>query len=129
MSEYDVGTLVVDNGSGMIKAGFAGDNAPRVVFPSIVGTPRNQVSSRDYVDISSPYAQTDSIQYHRSVDQFVGLILVILFPLNINNTNSISYIFNCSRSNNRCVIPLSLCHILFPSIYTNIKYITFSVSN
>ena len=32
--------LVVDNGSGMIKAGFAGDDDPRVVFPSIVGRPR-----------------------------------------------------------------------------------------
>ena len=29
--------LVVDNGSGMCKAGFAGDDAPRAVFPSIVG--------------------------------------------------------------------------------------------
>ena len=29
--------LVVDNGSGMVKAGFAGDDAPRAVFPSIVG--------------------------------------------------------------------------------------------
>jgi len=32
--------LVVDNGSGMCKAGFAGDDAPRAVFPSIVGRPR-----------------------------------------------------------------------------------------
>jgi actin-related protein len=31
--------LVVDNGSGMVKAGFAGDDAPRAVFPSIVGRP------------------------------------------------------------------------------------------
>jgi len=28
---------VIDNGSGMMKAGFAGDDAPRAVFPSIVG--------------------------------------------------------------------------------------------
>jgi len=28
---------VMDNGSGMLKAGFAGDDAPRTVFPSIVG--------------------------------------------------------------------------------------------
>jgi len=28
---------VVDNGSGMVKAGFAGDDAPRSVYPSIVG--------------------------------------------------------------------------------------------
>jgi len=29
-----------DNGSGMCKAGFAGDDAPRAVFPSIVGRPK-----------------------------------------------------------------------------------------
>ena len=32
--------MVVDNGSGMCKAGFAGDDAPRAVFPSIVGRPK-----------------------------------------------------------------------------------------
>jgi len=39
----EVAALVVDNGSGMCKAGFAGDDAPRAVFPSIVGRPRHQV--------------------------------------------------------------------------------------
>nr|WP_305880211.1 hypothetical protein [Pseudomonas sp. B26(2017)] len=39
-SDDDVAALVVDNGSGMCKAGFAGDDAPRAVFPSIVGRPR-----------------------------------------------------------------------------------------
>jgi len=34
--------LVVDNGSGMCKAGFAGDDAPRAVFPSIVGRPKHK---------------------------------------------------------------------------------------
>merc|ERR1711990_698267 len=32
--------LVVDNGSGMVKAGFAGDDAPRAVFPSVIGRPK-----------------------------------------------------------------------------------------
>ncbi|XP_063683246.1 uncharacterized protein LOC134817839 [Bolinopsis microptera] len=32
--------LVIDNGSGMVKAGFGGDDAPRAVFPSIVGRPK-----------------------------------------------------------------------------------------
>lgn len=41
--EEDIAALVVDNGSGMCKAGFAGDDAPRAVFPSIVGRPRHQV--------------------------------------------------------------------------------------
>ncbi|KAJ3124535.1 hypothetical protein HK098_001084 [Nowakowskiella sp. JEL0407] len=38
----DITALVIDNGSGMCKAGFAGDDAPRAVFPSIVGRPRHQ---------------------------------------------------------------------------------------
>ena len=40
MADEDVQALVVDNGSGMCKAGFAGDDAPRAVFPSIIGRPR-----------------------------------------------------------------------------------------
>jgi len=42
MDQDEVAALVVDNGSGMCKAGFAGDDAPRAVFPSIVGRPRHQ---------------------------------------------------------------------------------------
>merc|ERR1711963_896406 len=42
MCDEDAAALVVDNGSGMCKAGFAGDDAPRAVFPSIVGRPRHQ---------------------------------------------------------------------------------------
>jgi len=42
MSEgQETQALVIDNGSGMCKAGFAGDDAPRAVFPSIVGRPRH----------------------------------------------------------------------------------------
>jgi actin-related protein len=42
--EDETTALVCDNGSGLVKAGFAGDDAPRAVFPSIVGRPRHQVS-------------------------------------------------------------------------------------
>ncbi|KAL6071092.1 hypothetical protein STEG23_029641 [Scotinomys teguina] len=31
-----------DNGSSMCKASFMGDDAPRAIFPSIVGRPRHQ---------------------------------------------------------------------------------------
>ncbi|KAE8680460.1 actin [Hibiscus syriacus] len=37
----DIRPLVCDNGTGMVKAGFSGDDAPRAVFPSIVGRPRH----------------------------------------------------------------------------------------
>jgi len=38
----DNAPMVCDNGSGMCKAGFAGDDAPRAVFPSVVGRARHQ---------------------------------------------------------------------------------------
>lgn len=34
--------LVLDHGSGTIKAGFAGEREPRADFPSVVGRPRHQ---------------------------------------------------------------------------------------
>ncbi|CAG9329712.1 unnamed protein product [Blepharisma stoltei] len=40
MVNQNVQALIIDNGSGMCKAGIAGDDAPRAVFPSIVGRPR-----------------------------------------------------------------------------------------
>ena len=42
MSDEEPTALVIDNGSGLMKAGFAGDDAPRSVFPSIVGRPRHK---------------------------------------------------------------------------------------
>jgi len=38
----DLTAIVIDNGSGVVKTGFAGDDAPRAVFPSITGRPRHQ---------------------------------------------------------------------------------------
>nr|BAJ13480.1 actin 3 [Guillardia theta] len=41
--EYETGRpVVIDNGSGRIKAGFADDEAPRCVFPSVVGRPKQK---------------------------------------------------------------------------------------
>uniref|UniRef100_A0A182IN99 Uncharacterized protein n=1 Tax=Anopheles atroparvus TaxID=41427 RepID=A0A182IN99_ANOAO len=43
MSDKEIVALVVDNGSGMIKAGAAGADEPCVVFPSIVGRLKNGI--------------------------------------------------------------------------------------
>eukprot|EP00457_Paulinella_chromatophora_P000582 gb/GEZN01000582.1/.p1 GENE.gb/GEZN01000582.1/~~gb/GEZN01000582.1/.p1 ORF type:complete len:1127 (+),score=207.51 gb/GEZN01000582.1/:42-3422(+) len=40
--EKEIQALVIDNGSAFCKAGFAGDDKPRVVFPTIVGRPRHK---------------------------------------------------------------------------------------
>jgi actin, other eukaryote len=33
--------LVIDTGSGVVKAGFSGEDAPKRIFPSIIGRPKN----------------------------------------------------------------------------------------
>eukprot|EP00919_Chromeraceae_sp_WS-2016_P003622 GHVR01008797.1.p1 GENE.GHVR01008797.1~~GHVR01008797.1.p1 ORF type:complete len:377 (-),score=85.82 GHVR01008797.1:137-1267(-) len=40
MTDDEAQALVMDSGSGSCKAGFAGDDAPRVVFPTLVGRPK-----------------------------------------------------------------------------------------
>jgi len=40
MAEEQV--IIIDNGSGMVKAGFAGEEGPRALFPSVVGRPKHQ---------------------------------------------------------------------------------------
>ena len=42
MAEGETPPIVVDNGSGTCKAGFAGDDAPRVILPSIVVSPKHR---------------------------------------------------------------------------------------
>ena len=39
--QVQVQALVLDAGAGTTKAGFAGDDAPRGVFPTVVGDPRH----------------------------------------------------------------------------------------
>jgi len=36
----DVRTIVIDNGSDTIKAGFSGDDSPRIIFPTLTGRER-----------------------------------------------------------------------------------------
>lgn len=42
MNDQEQTPIVCDNGSGMVKCGFSGDDAPRSVFPSIVGRPKTE---------------------------------------------------------------------------------------
>eukprot|EP00300_Choanocystis_sp_HF-7_P036384 c5222_g1_i1.p1 GENE.c5222_g1_i1~~c5222_g1_i1.p1 ORF type:complete len:411 (-),score=84.54 c5222_g1_i1:147-1304(-) len=44
--EYEP-AVVIDNGTGSIKAGFAGDDAPKLVFPSVIGFPPDPANPGD----------------------------------------------------------------------------------
>ncbi len=41
MADSDLLPVVVDNGSGTLKAGIAGDEAPRTIIPTVIGKPKN----------------------------------------------------------------------------------------
>ena len=45
----DSNAVVIDNGTGLCKAGIAGDDAPRSCFPMVVGRPK------DYTMIGTEY--------------------------------------------------------------------------
>jgi len=40
MQEDDSTAIIIDNGSGMIKAGFGEEEAPRAVFTNVIGHPK-----------------------------------------------------------------------------------------
>ena len=66
MVEADENSIVIiDNGSGMMKAGIAGNEAPSATFPSIVGRPKN-ASAMQGVTQKSEYIG-DEAQQKRGV--------------------------------------------------------------
>ena len=71
--------LVVDNGSGMCKAGYAGDDAPRAVFPSIVGRPK-ATASRAMVGVEKDSYVGDEAQSKRGERARLSIPYFSLLP-------------------------------------------------
>jgi actin-related protein len=45
--DEEVTAVCIDNGSGTIKAGFAGDEMPRSVIPTLVGKPKVPLNEKE----------------------------------------------------------------------------------
>jgi len=62
----------LDNGSGVIKAGFAGNDKPKLVFPSIIGRPKHKKIMKGNTE--------DNLYIGKNAEQFRG-ILKINYPM------------------------------------------------
>jgi actin, other eukaryote len=56
----EANAVVIDNGTGMCKAGIAGDDAPRACFPAVVGRPRHTNMTGPYGSFKHIYVGTDA---------------------------------------------------------------------
>mmetsp|Transcript_37382 Transcript_37382/g.76712 ORF Transcript_37382/g.76712 Transcript_37382/m.76712 type:complete len:376 (-) Transcript_37382:53-1180(-) len=90
--------IVIDNGSGMVKAGFAEDDAPRVVFPTIIGRPKD---SRPAVTGKNELVVGFDAQNHRAT-------LQVHCPIKhgiVTNWSEMESIWHHTFCNELCVDP------------------------
>ena len=61
--------VVIDNGTGVMKAGFAGKDKPKSVFPSFVGRPKHtRIMVCEYIDHFSSSIQQKLILLFEILD-------------------------------------------------------------
>jgi len=91
--------IVIDNGSGVIKAGFSGDNQPCSKFPSIVGKPR---SSKQMIGTES------KSEYIGDEAQKMRGVLNLSYPIEsgiVNNWDLMEKVWNYCFTNELRVDP------------------------
>ena len=134
MVEADENTIaIIDNGSGMMKAGVAGDDAPSVVFPSVVGTPK-QASAMQGVTQKQQYIG-DEAQAKRGV-------LNLAYPIDngiVNDWQKMEQVWYHTFYNELRITPEEIQGVLITEAprnpkenrekMTNMMFETFNVKN
>eukprot|EP01006_Ploeotia_vitrea_P043155 TRINITY_DN66696_c1_g3_i3.p1 TRINITY_DN66696_c1_g3~~TRINITY_DN66696_c1_g3_i3.p1 ORF type:complete len:384 (-),score=37.71 TRINITY_DN66696_c1_g3_i3:180-1331(-) len=111
MSYFDEGggeeltPIVIDNGTGMVKAGFAGEDAPSAVFPSVVGHPKG--SQWSLFDNKETYVG-DEAQKKRG-------LLYMRYPMEhgtVTNWDDMEKVWQHCFFDQLCVDPTGYCVML-----------------
>ena len=99
MSGIEFPAVVIDNGSSLCKAGFAGDNAPKSVFPSIVGRPKiERCQPINFIGLKESYVGHEA--------QLNKDILTLKYPIEhgiITNWDDLELIWHHTFYNELCV--------------------------
>ena len=74
MNNEDEPAVVIDNGSGLTKAGFSGDDDPKCVFPTVLGIPKKEgfivgLEQKDFYIGEEALKKKDDLQIHYPIDQ------------------------------------------------------------
>ena len=101
MSGIEFPAVVIDNGSSLCKAGFAGDNAPKSVFPSIVGRPNiERCQPINFIGLKESYVGHEA--------QLNKDILTLRYPIEhgiTTNWDDLELIWHHTFYNELCVDP------------------------
>lgn len=80
--------VVLDNSSELSRAGFAGDEAPKVTFPSVVGRPREVTNDQKQIFVGNEASSKRGVlQLKHPIEQ--GIIT------NWDDMEQVTYILNC----------------------------------
>ena len=85
--------IVIDNGSGWMKAGYSCDDRPRCVLPTMVGRPKNRLVAEEEAQPKKRADKAEKECYIGEEAQLKRGALVLKFDFSISFVFTFNYIF------------------------------------